>query len=237
MKDWMESHLVLLQDVPNEEALFCKIAKAAQDLGFEYCAYGMRMPLPLTNPKITTLNNYPVAWQALYRERGYLSQDPTVAHCRRSQVPQIWSDEVFTESPELWHEARVHGLRVGWAQSTFDMHGISGMLTLARSHSELTEAELKHKEAQMCWLVQTSHQAMVDLIAPRLGVQDDIGLTRREIDVLQWTADGKTSSEISDILAISANTVNFHIKNAIIKLRTSNKTAAVVKAAMLGLLS
>ncbi|MBF3912595.1 LuxR family transcriptional regulator, partial [Burkholderia pseudomallei] len=32
-------------------------------------------------------------------------------------------------------------------------------------------------------------------------------------------------------------TVNFHVKNAILKLRTANKTAAVVRAAMLGLLS
>jgi len=65
----------------------------------------------------------------------------------------------------------------------------------------------------------------------------DHALTAREVEVLKWTADGKTSGEVSEILCVSENTVNFHVKNAVAKLRTANKTAAVVKAAMLGLLN
>ena len=61
-------------------------------------------------------------------------------------------------------------------------------------------------------------------------------LTEREREVLKWTADGKSASEISDILIVSKNTIDFHIKNAIPKLKTSNKTAAVVRAVILGLL-
>ena len=56
-------------------------------------------------------------------------------------------------------------------------------------------------------------------------------------DVEYWTADGKTSSEISELLMISENTVNFHVKNVILKLQVANKTAAVVKAAVLGMLN
>jgi LuxR family transcriptional regulator, quorum-sensing system regulator SolR len=74
---------------------------------------------------------------------------------------------------------------------------------------------------------------MASLLAPRLCRDDGPRLTEREIQVLQWTADGKTTGQISDILAISENTVNFHVKNAVVKLQTKNKTAAV---AMLGLL-
>jgi LuxR family quorum-sensing system transcriptional regulator SolR len=61
-------------------------------------------------------------------------------------------------------------------------------------------------------------------------------LTSREIEVLKWTADGKTSADISSLLDVSENTVNFHVKNAVFKLRANNKTAATVRAAMLGLL-
>jgi LuxR family transcriptional regulator len=63
-----------------------------------------------------------------------------------------------------------------------------------------------------------------------------VQLSPREIEVLKWTGDGKTSSEISDIIHISERTVNFHIGNAITKLNTPNKTAAVIRAAMLGIL-
>lgn len=61
-------------------------------------------------------------------------------------------------------------------------------------------------------------------------------LTDREVCVLSWTAAGKTSSEIGMILGISTRTVNFHITTALMKLDAVNKTQAVVKAVMLGLL-
>lgn len=62
-------------------------------------------------------------------------------------------------------------------------------------------------------------------------------LTGRELEVLKWAAYGKTSREISEILIISVNTVNFHMKNAMSKLETVNKTATVARASMLGLLN
>jgi LuxR family transcriptional regulator len=51
-----------------------------------------------------------------------------------------------------------------------------------------------------------------------------------------WTADGKTAGEISQILGITERTVNFHVNNAMAKLGTTNKLAAALRAAVLGLL-
>ena len=63
-----------------------------------------------------------------------------------------------------------------------------------------------------------------------------IRLTAREVEVLRWTADGKTSHEVGQIMAISERTVNFHINNSLLKLGANNKTSGVIKAAMLRLL-
>ena len=65
----------------------------------------------------------------------------------------------------------------------------------------------------------------------------DARLTEREIEVLRWTADGKTSAETSEILKISERTVNFHVANAMVKFNFASKTAAVVRAVALGFLS
>ncbi|MDB5849541.1 MAG: transcriptional activator of quorum sensing autoinducer synthesis transcription regulator protein, partial [Rhodoferax sp.] len=51
------------------------------------------------------------------------------------------------------------------------------------------------------------------------------------------TADGKSSQDIADILILSKSTVDFHVKNAVVKLQVGNKTAAVVRAAVLGYLN
>lgn len=63
-----------------------------------------------------------------------------------------------------------------------------------------------------------------------------IFLTDREAEILKWSANGKTRGEISDILSISVNTIDFHLKNALRKLDASNVTLGVLKALHRGLI-
>lgn len=65
---------------------------------------------------------------------------------------------------------------------------------------------------------------------------DSPRLTRREQEILLWAASGKTAFETASLLSISADTVNFHIRNCLRKLGAVNKTAAAAKATALGLL-
>ena len=62
-------------------------------------------------------------------------------------------------------------------------------------------------------------------------------LTQREIDCLNWTAAGKTSVEISNILSLSEHTVNHYLNRATKKLDTVNRTQAVAKALRTGIIS
>lgn len=236
MRTWQEDQLHALHAVECEHKLFEMIVSLARDFGFDHCAYGLRMPLPLTRPKFAIFNNYPVAWQTRYQEQNYLAVDPTVRHGMRSLLPVIWSDNLFLPVRELWEDARSFGLDVGWAQSSRDVNGVGGMLTLARSGESLSDAELQDKEPKMVWFTQVAHLGMSRLLCSKIMPETGVQLSYREIEVLKWTGDGKTSSEISDILNISERTVNFHIGNAMIKLNAVNKTAAAVRAAMLGML-
>ena len=219
-----------------EGEVFERVRVAAEELGFNYCAYGLRVPVPLTKPQIVVLNNYPTKWQKRYHEAGYLETDPTVLHGRKSQSPVLWGDSLFADATGLWDEARAFGLRMGWAQSSLDGHGIGGMLTLARTHEIITQSELTAKIVRMRWLVNMSHVALSRKIVPRVG-QPTSALTPREVDVLKWAADGKSSPQIGEILSLSNRTVTFHMINAMRKLNSSSRTAAAVRAAMLGLLN
>ncbi len=237
MTSWEVDLLASIDGYAGQDVIFRKLQAAARNLGFEHCAYGLRMPWPLSNPRTLMLNDYPAAWQARYFDAGYLDIDPTVLHGRRTQQPLAWSDELFEATPRLWEEARSFGLRVGWFQSSLSPQGVGGMLTLARSADPLTDDELQAKDLKLRWLVNVAHLSLLRTIAPSQGTPSACRLTDREVEVLKWTGDGKTSGEISDILALSIDTVNFHVKNAVAKLGVSNKTAAVVRAAMCGLLA
>jgi DNA-binding CsgD family transcriptional regulator len=61
-------------------------------------------------------------------------------------------------------------------------------------------------------------------------------LSPRETEVLRWTACGKTSGEISNLLSITEDTVNAHIKNACLKLDAANKTHATAIALLHGVI-
>lgn len=234
--DWQEGRLEDLAGASTEAQFLQVLSKAAAQLGFEYCAYGMRLPLPFSNPKIVMLNTYPQAWQERYASEHYVKVDPSVQHAMTSLKPLVWSDELFAGARPLWEDARSHNLQVGWAQASVDVKGVLGMLTLARSHDPISDSELCENLLKMSWLAQAAHQGLAQLIAAQPNSDAGIVLTAREAEVLRWTADGKTSGEVGAILNIAERTVNFHVNNALLKLGAANKTAGVLKAAMLRLL-
>jgi LuxR family transcriptional regulator, quorum-sensing system regulator SolR len=222
-------------DFATPEQVFLHIEAAARELGFGLCAHGLRMPLPVTRPYTAYLSNYPPEWQARYTEQKYLEIDPTVAHGMRSSEPVLWNEEFFAKAPQLWSEAQSHGLKHGWAQSRRDPEGTFSLLVLARSEGAITISELADKASVMKQLVEESHERMKACCAPEFR-RPQHELSDREIDVLRWTADGKTAAEIAEILGVSERTVNFHVNNIVTKLGASNKINAAVRAATLGLI-
>ena len=56
------------------------------------------------------------------------------------------------------------------------------------------------------------------------------GLSPRQAEVLHWIAEGKTSSEISQIMELSFNTVKNHTKDIFTRLGVHSRTAAAACA-------
>jgi DNA-binding response OmpR family regulator/DNA-binding CsgD family transcriptional regulator len=61
-------------------------------------------------------------------------------------------------------------------------------------------------------------------------LQEAFGLTPREADVLRWTARGKSNKDTSEILNISARTVNKHLEQVFVKVGVENRAAAAAAA-------
>ncbi|HSY27326.1 MAG TPA: autoinducer binding domain-containing protein [Burkholderiaceae bacterium] len=239
MKSWQEDHLNSLLTIESEQELFDEIALLAKDMGFDYCAYGIQMSVPISRPFVASFNNFSKEWHVCQQERGHYLDAATVAAAdlKTNHQMLVSADDVFVDTPELWNEARTHGLHYGWTQFSRDASGSVGMLTLARTVAQLSEYELFENKIKMAWLAQFSHATMSRLLVPKYAPETLITMTLREKEVLRWTAEGKTAYEIGQILAVSERTVNFHINNVVTKLGASNKTQAAVKAATLGMLA
>jgi len=61
------------------------------------------------------------------------------------------------------------------------------------------------------------------------GMPDgNAGLTKRELEVLQWMASGLTNPQIGSKLVVSRATVKFHVSSILRKLNVASRTEAVV---------
>jgi len=58
----------------------------------------------------------------------------------------------------------------------------------------------------------------------------ELGLTDRELEILDWVARGKTNREIAALLVVSPHTVRKHLEHAYEKLGVHTRTAAVARA-------
>ena len=237
MNKWQADLFDVLREMDTEQELANRIGWTATELGFDHYSYGLWLPLPLSCPAMECISNTPIEWQQRYRQMKYAQVDPVVLHARRSREPLVWTDAVLDRQPALQADARRHGLCSGWTQASTNAQGMRGVLTLSRHAPTLSAAELVHKEADLRWLAYMAHLFLSNLIMKRREPQAPVALTDREAEVLRWTGDGKTTGEISSILEISDNTVNYHLKNAVAKLRAANKTSAVVMALTQGLLA
>jgi LuxR family transcriptional regulator len=237
MSHWQADLLENAMSATDVELLFDNIKTVARQLEFDYAAYGSRRLFPITKPCLFLVNNYSPAWQAAYAANRYLEIDPYVIRTLRSVKPVLWDAELKAQAPDFWRDAQSHGLSQGWGQTLLNSEA-QGLVTFARGSDPITALELETKQAELSWLAQITHLGMTRLQLRGAGsvLPVPIELSQREKEILQWTADGKSSDDVSIILGITKRTVNFHINHCLKKLGCQNKIAAAVKASLMGLL-
>jgi len=70
----------------------------------------------------------------------------------------------------------------------------------------------------------------------KLDSHSTVQLSKRQREVLEWIAAGKTDWEIAAILRISRRAVKFHLEQGRKKLNATNRAHAVARAIALGLI-
>ena len=179
---------------------------------------------------------HPDAWKRHYLDAGYLNSDPRIAQARQGTGPFLWNEALVVATPELWGAMLHYGLHQGFTLSVIDQPPGISMLSLIRSGQRpIAVAEVLHTQCDVQRLARLTHDIVGRWVCQRQAARLP-NLTVREVEVLQWTADGKSAQDIADILELSKNPIDFHIKNSVHKLNAPNKTAAVTRAALLGLL-
>ena len=102
------------------------------------------------------------------------------------------------------------------------------------SMEEFQSAVAIHQNVVML-LAYHFHDHVESLLRGDTRQHDDEKLSERELQCLEWVANGKSTRETADILGLAEITVRFHIGNASRKLGAVNRIHAVAKAISAGL--
>ncbi|WP_313652418.1 transcriptional regulator SdiA [Pantoea sp.] len=206
-----------------------------ESLGFDYFAFLIQHPVPFTRPQIHLHSTYPGLWVKRYEKQNYYAVDPVLTFCQQPGRGMAWSQELFADAGDLWAEAREHGLMSGFSCSAMAPNRVIGILSISSKQPipvQLCHAEL---EVKLHLLAELSLDTLERIRDDAMMVLKN-AFSQRELEILKWTAEGKTAAEISLILSISEHTVNFHQKNMQKRFSVSNKTQIACYAAAIGLI-
>ncbi len=194
------------------EEVYHEIELQAQQLAYDYYSLCVRHPVPFTRPKVAFYTNYPEAWVSYYQAKNFLAIKITVLNPENfSQGHLMWNDDLFSEAQPLWEAARAHGLRRGVTQYLMLPNRALGFLSFSRSSAREIPILSDELQLKMQLLVRESLMALMRL-NDEIVMTPEMNFSKREKEILKWTAEGKTSAEIAMILSISENTVRISIR-------------------------
>lgn len=235
MEIWKESQLKQLSHTQEIKTAYRIALNFARNLGYKFCGFSITSNSVGVDTSAVNLNNFPHEWNTQYEKNNTTQIDPIVAHCNHSTLPVLWSEELFSRTPWLWQVLQQQGLQHGWSQAIFDEEtGQRSILSLARSHCPISTYELYEHLGFSVFISRHLHALALGMQPKKPARPQPPPLSRRELEVLKLSADGKTAYEIARILSLSERTINFHVQRAIEKLGVNNKIAAVIAAARSG---
>lgn len=205
--------------------------------------YGMRAFMVMRLPGATTqtlqsasiISSWPAELISRFDQAGMIANSPIAARLRHSTLPFA-----IDLAAEAGRDARSETLfelfdPFGMARLAFfpvcEPSGERGAVSIYGDRPILDDQEMLELLMISTHLFDRLHEI------GRRDVKPTDELTEREIDCLNWTAAGKTSAEISEILGLSEHTVNHYLNRATRKLDTVNRTQAVAKALRTGIIS
>lgn len=209
---------------------------AAKEFGYTYASL-MRVPRPGEDLVATTLleTTLPMRFIREYDAMRLLRYCPVITKVATSMVLKSWNmKDLDSSKPEV---RLIIGLlkQVGITNGLLvPTNSVNGERHLVRFDGHCDEPSQTAKNEIGMIAIHAfdayEHLCRSEMTTPRK-------LTKRELEVIHWTSQGKTSAEIGQILSLSDHTINAYLNNAIRKLDCVNRTQLVAKSIRLKLIS
>ncbi|WP_414897901.1 autoinducer binding domain-containing protein [Rhodovulum sp. YEN HP10] len=186
-------------------------------------------------------STFPAGFTHRYAEEGMIDHDPRAIHCATGgEEPIYWdrpgnrieTDPGTREVMQLCSDFGVNfGLTLPLAGASPLNRSGAGLCFAADTSGEAADI-LAASGDSICATTRLFHAlAQTPAIAP-----GSVPLSLRERECLLWSATGLRNKEIAFRLSISEKTVEHHMASAMTKMHAMNRTHAVARALIFGLI-
>jgi DNA-binding CsgD family transcriptional regulator len=242
------TQLIAISEARDLAELEQRLIEAAQGMDFGIVSAAMAVTVPGEATRFQMIGNTPQSFVEASRRQAATARDPVMQRLKMSHVP-FWYDQRFYlkgGAADLYEEQLPHGYRTGVAMAMHLSGGRHFLLGMDRDTAlPCDEAALMRLIADMHLVTVYAQEAAARLMLPAAKApggaaavpKPTVRLTPRELEVLNWTREGKSAWAVGQILSMSEATVNFHLRNVMGKLGVSNKHVALLRAAALGLIA
>lgn len=224
------------RDVPSFESSMRLIADAT-----EFAHFSCMFIQEHAHKRATIFNIYdtPEAYESIYLDPALGERDPVITILKTTSAPFVWNQQTYADahSVDIWDQQAAFGYHCGIAIALHlpnQQHFTMGFDRRERM-PQLDDRRATDILAALT-LAATFAICSVQSLATKQLPKPRVSLSKRELEALAWTLDGKTAWEIGQILSISERTAVKYLHSAARKLGATNKVHAAYTAVRLGLI-
>jgi len=184
-------------------------------------------------------HGYPEGFVEQYVARGWHRVDPLARIARGAAGPLLWSEalrtiELTTAERDYVGACARAGIGDGVAIPMFGPGGRNSYGTLGFLRGNERPVDVQERSVLQL-AAQAAHLRYCELWSD--DQRPRASLTAREREILEWVARGKSNSVISDIVGVSAHTVDTHMRRIYAKLDVSDRVSAAIRGIGGGLIA
>jgi DNA-binding CsgD family transcriptional regulator len=224
-------------DMPTLEG---RLVKFAHELGFGIISGALVVEHAAGRVSTFHLGNTPEAFLSTFASTSVGQRDPVMRRLKRLSAPFVYDQSMYVneQAADLWEMQALFGYKTGIAMALHLPGGKHFVMGVDRDQPlPGDEMIVTRMMADLQLLAVHAQETAVRLLAPLTQVAQYVPrLTAREIEILKWTAEGKSGWAVGQILNISEHNVKYHVKRILVKLEVGSKHQAAAKAKALGLI-
>lgn len=237
MRDHVDEFIRDTLRIDDTGALKTYFVDFAAKLGFDLISYHhltegfRRVPLE----KGFRISRFPEPYIEHYVATGSFSHDPLMEEARKRGLPFKWYDvenspRLTPQQKDFFAAARKFGLADGLVAPVYGRPGDIAYFSLGSSTQtlELTPAQMLEMQA-ICQQMHLRYTELSDHAKlPKLS--------RREIQVLELIAQGKSNTLIGKALGVSPNTIDTLVRRCFEKLGVTSRVEAALAGVAMGII-